>query len=99
VYVGFRSNSLPHVENADHADQIGIFHAATGARVALIQLADPVLTMALSRDGRTLYGVSRQMRSLAVVDVATAPTGAGGPGVVRTIKDVGQAPILAAPGA
>lgn len=98
LYLGFRSKGLSAKGVDDGAifgqgsylDQIGIFELSTGRRTGWIDLAIPVVTLALSQDGQTLYGASPQTHSVSAIDVAS--------GRVNIIKDVGDTPVLIVPG-
>lgn len=97
IYVGFRSPSLSAkildgaiFGRGSYVDQIGIFDTSTGKRTGWIDLEVPVVTFALSLDGRTLYGASPHTHSVSVIDVAS--------GRVDVIKDVGETPVLIVPG-
>lgn len=93
VFVGLRTASDNGLTDStvfgsgSYLDQVGIFDATTGQRIALIVLPDPAITISLSPDGQTLYAASPQSQSISIFDVATAQ-------IVDTLKSVGRTPVL-----
>jgi hypothetical protein len=97
AFVGFRSTRASDNGLSDetpfgaesYADQIGIFDTSTGKPIGWINLATPVVSFTLSRDGRTLYGASPQAHQISVIDVASGQT--------VTIQSAGTTPALIIP--
>lgn len=93
VFVGLRTASDSGLTDSivfgsgSYLDQVGVFDAATGQRIALIALPDPAITISLSPDGQRLYSVSPQSQSISIFDVATAQ-------LVDTLKPIGHSPVL-----
>lgn len=93
VFVGLRTASGNGLSDStvfgrgSYLDQVGIFDATTGRRIALIALPEPAITISLSPDGQTLYAASPQSQRIRVVDVASAQ-------IVDTLNNVGRTPVL-----
>lgn len=93
LYAGFRTWNAPEQELGDilfgqgsYLDRIGVFDTSTGKLVRWVELEVPIATYTLSQDGRTLYGVSPQARSISLIDVAS--------GRIDMIDNVGTTPVL-----
>jgi len=69
-------------------DEIAVLDAATLSRTATIKTSILCYSMAVSKDGRFLYGVDHTSASLVVIDIGSARE-------IRTISGIGVTPILA----
>ena len=69
-------------------DEVAVLDPATLSRTATIKTSILCYSMAVSKDGRFLYGVDPTSASLVIVDIGNARE-------IRTISGIGVTPILA----
>ena len=82
--VGCASKELVHTTLT--ADEIHVFDTANSwVREAIIRTPVPISDLVLSADGRTLYGISPQTRTLLTIDRATGK-------VENSVGDIGVQP-------
>jgi DNA-binding beta-propeller fold protein YncE len=84
LYLGVRSGA----EDARWFSRIAVLDTESLRRVRSIEAPGPLASIALSRDGKLIYGVDTIGRRIVVID---AVTGRG----LRTIEGVGTSPVFA----